>query len=275
MGILRGMARPNLSYLKNLLLFLFGLPLGLLTGLTGTAASVFAVPGVRSLLGLHPARAIGTSLVVTFFAALASLLSFAQHDFLRGWLALALLVGLSVGKVLGQRVGRVPALNWLWGTLLAAAGLAMIAQGLGFLPSVAGLSLLKIIAPHTFLFLVVALLLTLVLGAISHWMGLGAELLVPLEIYALGQSPHLAIGTAILVLVLASLPGVLLLLSRRQIEPQSATWLSFGGLLGGLAGAAWAVSLSNTFLVVLFGLLLAVLGVLRLWRREEVTIDAH
>ena len=106
-------------------------------------------------------------------------------------------------------------------------------------------------------------------------MGLGAELLVPLEIYALGQSPHLAIGTAILVLVLASLPGVLLLLSRRQIEPQSATWLSFGGLLGGLAGAAWAVSLSNTFLVVLFGLLLAVLGVLRLWRREEVTIDAH
>ena len=269
------MARPNLSYLKNLLLFLFGLPLGLLTGLTGTAASVFAVPGVRSLLGLHPARAIGTSLVVTFFAALASLLSFAQHDFLRGWLALALLVGLSVGKVLGQRVGQVPALNWLWGTLLAAAGLAMIAQGLGFLPSIAGHSLLKIIAPHTFLLLVVALLLTLVLGAVSHWMGLGAELLVPLEIYALGQSPHLAIGTAILVLVLASLPGVLLLLSRRQIESQSATWLSFGGLLSGLAGAAWAVSLSNTFLVVLFGLLLAVLGVLRLWRREEVTIDAH
>ena len=269
------MARPNLSYLKNLLLFLFGLPLGLLTGLTGTAASVFAVPGVRSLLGLHPARAIGTSLVVTFFAALASVLSFAQHDFLRGWLALALLVGLSVGKVLGQRVGRVPPLNWLWGTLLAAAGLAMIAQGLGFLPSIVGHSLLTIVAPHTFLFLVVALLLTLVLGAISHWMGLGAELLVPLEIYALGQSPHLAIGTAILVLVLASLPGVLLLLSRRQIEPQSATWLSFGGLLGGLAGAAWAVSLSNTFLVVLFGLLLAVLGVLRLWRREEVTIDAH
>lgn len=269
------MARPNLSYLKNLLLFLFGVPLGLLTGLTGTAASVFAVPGVRSLLGLHTARAIGTSLVVTFFAALASLLSFAQHDFLRGWLALALLVGLSVGKVLGQRVGRVPALNWLWGTLLAAGGLAMIAQGLGFLPPITGHPLLTIIAPHTFLFLVFALLLTLVLGAISHWMGLGAELLVPLEVYVLGQSPHLAIGTAILVLVLASLPGVLLLLSRRQIEPQSATWLSFGGLLGGLAGAVWAVSLPNNFLVVLFGLLLAVLGVLRLWKREEVTIDAH
>lgn len=270
MGILRGMARPNLSYLKNLLLFLFGLPLGLLTGLTGMAASVFAVPGVRSLLGLHPARAIGTSLVVTFFAALASLLSFGQHDFLRGWLALALLVGLSIGKVLGQRVGSVPPLNWLWGSLLAAAGLAMTAQGLGFLPSMTGHSFLTNSAPHTFLFLGVALLLSLMLGAVSHWMGLGAELLVPLEVYVLGLSPHLAIGTAILVLVLASLPGVLLLLSRRQIEPQSATWLSFGGFLGGLVGALWAVSLPNTFLVVLFGLLLAVLGILRLWRREEV-----
>ena len=269
------MARPNLSYLKNLLLFLFGLPLGLLTGLTGTAASVFAIPGVRSLLGLHPARAIGTSLVVTFFAALASLLSFAQHDFLRGWLALILLVGLSVGKVLGQRVGSVPPLNWLWGTLLAAAGLAMTAQGLGFLHIATHYALLPIAVPHTFTFLAAALLLTLVLGAVCHWMGMGAELLVPLEVYGLGLSMHAAIGTAILVLVLASLPGVLLLLRRRQIEPQSATWLSFGGLLGGLAGALWAVSLPNPDLIVLFGLLLALLGILRLWKREEVITDAH
>jgi len=269
------MARPNLSYLKNLLLFLFGLPLGLLTGLTGIAASVFAKPGVRYLLGLHPARAIGTSLVVTFFAALASLLSFAQHDLLRGWLALVLLVGLSAGKVLGQRVGAVPPLNWLWGILLAAGGVAMTAHGLGFLPSVTGHGLLPIPSPHGLLFYAAALLLAVVLGSVSHWMGLGAELLVPLEIYVLGLPPTLALGTAILVLTLASLPGVLLLLSRRQIEPQSATWLSFGGLLGGLVGALWAVSLPSSALITVFGLLLALLGILRLWRREELSEDAH
>lgn len=264
------MARPNLSYLKNLLLFLFGLPLGLLTGLTGTAASVFAKPGVRYLLGLHPARALGTSLVVTFFAALASLLSFAQHDLLRGKLALVLLVGLSAGKVLGQRVGAIPPLNWLWGILLAAGGVAMTAHGLGFLPSVTGHGLLSIPLPYGLLLYAAALLLAIVLGAVSHWMGLGAELIVPVEVYLLGLPPNLAIGTAILVLTLASLPGVLLLLSRRQIEAQSAVWLSFGGLLGGLIGAVWAVSLPSNSLIVLFGLLLAVLGIFRLWRREEV-----
>jgi len=262
------MARPDLSYLKNLLLFLFGLPLGLLTGLTGTAASVFAVPAVRSLLGLHPARAIGTGLAVTFFAALASILSYAQHDFLRGKVALLLLVGLSIGKLPGRRVSLGPQLHWLWGTLLAAGGLAMTAQGLGLYSRAEGQGLLPFASSHSLTFYFGILILAIVIGTVSQVMGLGAELVVPAEIYLLGLAPHQAIGTAIVVLVLASLPGVLVLTRHRQIEPQSATWLSAGGVLGGLTGALWAVTLPNRGLIVLFGLLLAVLGVLRLWQRD-------
>ena len=267
------MARPDLSYLKNVLLFLFGLPLGLLTGLSGIAASVFVVPGSRALLGLHPARAIGTGLVVTFCAALASLPSYGQHQYMRGWLAVILLVGLSIGKRTAQRIsvsGPVsPSLHWLWGTLLTVGGLSMTAQGLGLIsvPS-PGLFTLPA-ATHDLLFYAAALALALLLGAGSHWMGLGAELVVPAEIYLLGLTAHPAIGTALLVLVLASLPGVLVLLRHGQIEPQSATWLSFGGVLGGLTGALWALSFSQHSLILLYGLLLTVLGVMRLWKRDE------
>ena len=57
----RGMARPDLSYLKSVFLFLIGLPLGLLSGLSAISGSVFGVPAVRKLLGLRPARAVGVS----------------------------------------------------------------------------------------------------------------------------------------------------------------------------------------------------------------------
>ncbi len=261
------MARPNLSYLKNLLLFLLGLPLGLLTGLTGMAASVFAVPAVRSLLGLHPARAVGTALAVTFFAALASILSYAQHGFLRGWLALMLLVGLSVGKALGRRLAPASRLHWLWGTVLAAGGVVMTGQGLGFFGSPHSLHFFP--ADHDFRFYGAALVLAVGIGLVSRVMGLGAELVVPTAIYGLGLAPHPAIATAIVVLALASLPGILVLARHHQVETQSATWLSAGGVLGGLSGALWAVSLPGPALIVLYGLLLMALGVLRLWQREE------
>ena len=54
-GIIRVMARPNLSYLKNVILFLFGLPLGLLTGLT----AVVIGPALLRLLGVTDWRARG------------------------------------------------------------------------------------------------------------------------------------------------------------------------------------------------------------------------
>ena len=270
------MARPNLSYLKNLILFLFGLPVGLLTGLTAIAGSVFAVPAVRSLLGLRPARAVGVGLAVTFFAAFTSILSYAQHGFVLAWLALLLAVCQVAGAAWGGRTAaRLPILDrlpWLWGTLVIAGGLGMLAQGLGLL----GLPL----AWHPdFLhrpwFYPEAALIAVGVGLVSRLVGLGGVLMVPAAIYGLGMPPHTAQGTALVVLALASLPGMLIHARRGDVEPQAATWLSAGAVFGGLSGALWAVTtLNERGAIILFGLILAVSGLMLLWRREVATDSA-
>ncbi len=260
------MARPQLSYLKNLILFFFGLPLGMLTGLTGIGSSVFAVPAVRFLVGLRPVRAVGVGLAVTFFAAFASLLSYGQHGFLLVGLALILTVSQIIGAAWGERVTtQFPALeraSWLWGTLVAAGGLAMLAHGWGLW----GRTHWPPTAAHGILFYLLAALVSLVVGAFSRVIGLGGVLLVPAAIYWLGLAPHQAQGTAIIVLALASLPGMIIHARRGDVEPRAATWLSTGAIFGGLAGALWAVHLPDHFLVFLFGLMLTVLGIMMLWR---------
>ena len=249
-----------------MILFLFGLPLGLLTGLTAIAGSVFTVPAVRSLLGLRPARVIGVGLAVTFFAALASILSYAQHGFVYAWLALLLAVCQVTGAAWGERMAaRLPVLDrlsWLWGAVVVAGGLGMLAQGLGMLGTHA---LWHTDFARRAWFYPVAAILAVVVGVVSRVLGLGGVLMVPAAIYVLGMPPHAAQGTALVVLALASLPGMLIHARRGDVEPQAATWLSVGAVFGGLSGALWAVTaLTDRSSVILFGVVLLVSGLMML-----------
>jgi len=270
-GILSIMARPNLSYLKNLILFLFGLPLGMLTGVTAIAGSVFAVPVVRFLLGLRPARAVGVGLAVTFFAALASILSYAQHGFVFAGLALLLAVCQVVGAAWGERAAaRMPVLDrlpWLWGILVIVGGAGILAQGLGqfgsSVPWHANFGSRPWFYPE-------AALIAISVGLVSRIFGLGGVLMVPAAIYGLGMPPHAAQGTALVVLALVSLPGMLIHARHGDVEPQAATWLSVGAVFGGLSGAFWAVTtLTDRDAILLFGLMLVILGLMQTWRRDS------
>ncbi len=264
------MARPDLSYLKNMLLFLFGLPLGLLTGLSAISGSVFGVQAVRRLLGLRPARAVGVGLALTFFAALASILSYAQHGDVRLGLALLLFFFQTLGAVIAERLllsrPSLERLPQLWGTLVVAGGLAMLASGFGFLH---GPALPPAITSHSIGFYALTALLAAVVGLASRVFGLGGVLIVPAMIYGLGLPPHVAQGTALVVLAVAGLTPLLAHVRHGDLEPQSATWLSAGAVFGALTGALIAVSrLSDNALLVLFGLLLTIMGLQMLWRRE-------
>ena len=267
------MARPNLSYLKNLILFLLGIPLGLVAGLTAMAASVFAVPLVRPLLGLKAGRAAGVGLAATFFAALASLLSYALAGRVWWGLALVLTVAQVIGAAWGERLAlRFPALDrlpWLWGTLVVLGGLAMAAQALGLLGGPVSL-------PHTaarpLWIYPLALLVGFLVGVVSRVVSLGGVLLVPAAIYALGLPPQAAQGTALVVLALAALPGMLLRARRGDVEPQGATWLSAGAVLGGLGGALFAVgrTMTEVHTLLVFGVVLTLIGLFMLWRPAPV-----
>lgn len=262
------MARPDLSYLKNVFLFLFGLPLGLLTGLSAISGSVFGVPTVRRLLGLRPARAVGVGLTLTFFAALAGILSYAQHGEVQLGLALLLFAFQTLGALIAERllVSRpsLERLPLLWGALIIAGGLVMLALGFGLLH---GPRLPHAITSRGIEFYELAAILAAGVGLISRVFGLGGVLIVPAAIYGLGLPPHVAQGTALVVLAVAGLPPLLVHVRRGDVEPQSATWLSAGAVLGALTGALLAITRSDQALVVVFGLLLTVMG-LQMCRRE-------
>lgn len=270
------MARPDLSYLKSVFLFLIGVPLGLLSGLTAISGSVFGVPAVRKLLGFRPARAVGVALTLALFAAVAGILSYAQHREVLWGLAALLLVFQTLGALIAERLlqayPRLERLTSLWGSLVILGGLAMLAHGLGFLP---GPRLPFAVTAHRIEFYELAAILAAFVGLVSRVFGLGGVLLIPAAIYGLGLSPHTAQGTALVVLAVASLPGVLAYARRGDWEPQAATWLSAGAVLGGLTGALIAVSdLTDAALVIVFGLVLVVLGVQILWRKETAFASA-
>lgn len=262
------MARPNLSYLKNLFLFFCGVPAGALTGLTGMGSSVLLAPGIRWLLGLRPVRAAATALAATAFAALAALLSYAQHGDVRWVLALLLTLGQIIGAGWGTRLlAHVPVLTrlpLLWGILILAGGLALMAQGQHMLPE----------RPwdHPIggpVFWLLALGVAALVGMVSRVIELGGVLLVPAAVELLHLPPHVAQGTALVVLVLAALPGMLIYSRRGDLEPQATVWLSVGGVFGALAGAYWASQLrSESALLFLFGIVLTIIGLTMVWRRD-------
>ena len=249
---------------------MFGLPLGLLTGLSAVAGSVFGVPMVRRLLGLRPARSVGAGLALTFFAALSAILSYAQHGEVRLGLALLLFVFQTLGAVIAERLlllrPSLERLPQLWGAIIIAGGLAMLASGFGFLHEPAPLFAAQ---PHGAEFYALAAVLAAAVGLASRVFGLGGVLIVPAMIYGLGLPPPVAQGTALVVLAVAGLPPLLVHFRRGDIEPQSATWLSAGAVFGALTGALLAVTrFSDHALIVLFGLLLTIMGLQMLWRKE-------
>jgi hypothetical protein len=72
------MSRPNLSYLKNIILAIFGIPCGILTGLTGISNTYFASPMLSKMIGASGARLIGSTLAIATFSALTGLLAYGQ-----------------------------------------------------------------------------------------------------------------------------------------------------------------------------------------------------
>ncbi len=96
------------------MLFLFGIGVGILSGLLGIGGGIAIVPGLILLFGFSQAEAQGTSLAVLIppiglFAAIV----YYQHGYVRlpvvGWVALGFAVGAFLGAML---VARIPH-QWL------------------------------------------------------------------------------------------------------------------------------------------------------------------
>lgn len=112
-----------------LLLALFGVAVGMLSGVLGIGGGIMLVPGLMLLFGLSQPEAQGTSLAVMIppiglFAAIV----YYQHGYVRlpvvGWIALGFLIGALVGAKL---VPIIPP-----STLRIGFGLLLLYEGFTF-----------------------------------------------------------------------------------------------------------------------------------------------
>lgn len=99
--------------------------------------------------------------------------------------------------------------------------------------------------------------------------GGGSILAVPLLVYVVGlASPHVAIGTSAVAVSASALGNLLPHWRAGNVKWRCAAVFSGAGVLGAFAGAAMAKALNGQKLLALFGLVMVVVGVVMLRRRE-------
>ncbi|KIZ37042.1 MULTISPECIES: sulfite exporter TauE/SafE family protein [Rhodopseudomonas] len=93
--------------------------------------------------------------------------------------------------------------------------------------------------------------------------GGGSVLAVPLLVYVVGvKSPHVAIGTSAIAVAISAFANMLSHWARGNVRWPCAIVFSAAGIGGALAGATIAKQIDGQKLLILFGMLMIVIGVL-------------
>jgi uncharacterized membrane protein YfcA len=106
----------------------------------------------------------------------------------------------------------------------------------------------------------------LVLGLVG---GGGSILAVPLLVYVVGvASPHIAIGTSAIAVSASALGNLMTHWRLGNVKWRCAVVFATAGVLGAFAGAAVAKAIDGDKLLALFGLVMIVVGIIMLRRRD-------
>ena len=120
---------------------------------------------------------------------------------------------------------------------------------------------------------IIMLLIGLITGISTGLTGAsGVIIVVPLLSLFLGYSIHAAIGTSLLVDVVASLAVVYTYYKHGNLEIRSGIWVLFGSILGAQVGAIIASNLPETGLGVGFGVGMVLMGIV-IWFRSRKNKD--
>jgi uncharacterized membrane protein YfcA len=237
-------AKPlNPDRIKGVSMFLFSLPIALLSGITGIGAQIAMAPMITYMLGFIPERTLGTSLYFTLWTAIGGVAG-AIAGGLPGNFATALLVafGGTVGVVMTVGLAQKPNLRTprrVAQSLLFVVLILIIqdANRLG------GMSPLNTPYLHNGTgHFAIGVLAGIVSNLFQAPMGV---LLIPGLIYLGGTKPSPAILISLIVTLIACILPTLGHVQRQTVDGKIGRWLAVSGLAGGICGGLLLAHFSN------------------------------
>jgi uncharacterized protein len=106
----------------------------------------------------------------------------------------------------------------------------------------------------------------LILGLVG---GGGSIIAVPLLLYVVGiPSPHAAIGTSAVAVAVSAFANLITKLHQGLVKWRCVLVFSAAGLVGNFAGSSLALKMNGKYLLVAFGILMVVVGMVMLLRRD-------
>ena len=242
-----------------------GFGAGAVTGLIGASAVTFAVPILVTFASLSAYEAIGASLLVDVIASLVAAWVYHRHGRLRIRPALIIAAAAVVGAQLGSWLStHLPDahLGVITAVIILTTGVRMAFRPESLLPSARGQArLAKLPISTSTLHLITGLVGGLIVGMFCGIYGAGGGVsILFLLVFAMGFSPHEAIGTSVLVMAFTAASGAAGHAIHGTLPWVLAGLATGGAIVGALSASAIANRCNERLLARIAGVTFTVLA---------------
>ena len=234
---------------ENLWLIPLGFAAGVLGSIVGLGGGIIAVPAM-TFAGFPPALAASNSLFAAFSNSVASTISYTRQKRVEFGIGIKLGLMCIPGTILGAFVSDVMtpvAFQILFAFVLIASAVYIFVKR-----AVDGKSYNR-----TTMMMVISAGASFFAGIISSLFGIGGGIIfVPLMVIGIGIPMRKAAPTAQLVLMFASLSGLLVHSALGHPDYLQASFLAIGAFAGGLLGARLSLEIKERKLTILVTIVL-------------------
>ena len=237
--------------IDQLWLILLGFAGGILGSMIGLGGGIIVVP-VLTFLGFSPTAAASNSLFAALSNAVASTISYSKQKRIEYHLGLKLGLLSVPGTVLGAIISSDVApdiFKVLFGlVLISSAAYIFLRRNLE--------SKQKTISKQMMIFAIGA---SFFAGIISSFFGIGGGIIfVPLMVAGMGMAMKRAAPTSQLILLFASLSGVITHSLLGHPDFTQAGLLAIGSFVGGLVGARLSIDIKERYLQILVSVVILI-----------------
>ena len=237
--------------LDQLWLIPLGFAAGILGSMIGLGGGVIVVP-VLTFLGFSPTAAASNSLFAALSNAIASTISYSKQkriEYSIGWkLGLLSIPGTILGAIISTDAAP-HIFKILFGLVLVASAVYIFLRG-------------RIKSGNTKLsplMIVFAVGASFFAGIISSFFGIGGGIIfVPLMVVGMGMAMKRAAPTSQMILLFASLSGVITHSLLGHPDFLQAGFLAIGSFIGGLVGARLSIQIKERNLQILVSVVLLI-----------------